>query len=138
VRRVVIDTNALISFVTDRNPAQQVKVAELFEAASHLKLGILCHQNVLTEFVFVLDRVYSVPKETVNAMIDDFIALPGVEIVHTIDYKLLLSLWPAPFSDFGDAILAALCKSRKNTELATFDEKFAKIAAKSGLKTYLP
>ena len=136
MKLVVIDTNALISFVTDRNLAQQEKVAALFEASSHLKVGILCHQNVLTEFVFVMERVYAVPKETINAMIADFIALPGVEIVHDLDYKVLLALWPAPFVDFGDAILAVLCKSRKNAALVSFDERFAKSAVKIGLKIH--
>lgn len=138
MKQVVIDTNALISFVTDRNYDQQEKMGELLEAASHLKVAILCHQNVLTEFIFVMVRVYNVSRETIRTMVMDLIDLPGVTVVHDIDYKLLLSLWPNSFPDLGDAILAALCKTRKHSQLATFDRKFAKSAFQSGLKLYQP
>jgi len=78
MRTLVIDTNALISFVTDRNPAQQEKIAAVFEDAAQLKIAILCPQNVLTEFVYVLEKVYKQPKSQIRSMIADFIALPGV------------------------------------------------------------
>lgn len=62
MKKVVIDTNALISFVTDRNPAQQENIAAVFEDAARLKVIILCPQNVLTEFVYVLEKIYRLPK----------------------------------------------------------------------------
>ena len=92
MRRYVIDINALISFVTDRNPAQQKQVAELFEAAAALKCSLVCPQHVLTDFVFVMDRVYGVAKTDIGAMIGDFIAMPGIEIRNEIDFPTLLVL----------------------------------------------
>jgi predicted nucleic acid-binding protein len=68
VRKYVIDTNALISFVTDRNPKQQQRMKELFESASLLKGLILCHSHVLTEFIYVMDRVYRVSKDRIKEM----------------------------------------------------------------------
>jgi len=136
LKKVVIDTNALISFVTDRNPAQQEKIAGVIEAASRLKLMILCHQNVLTEFVYVMEKVYHLPKGEIHGMVKDFIAMPGVEIVHDLDCKTLLSLWPEMIADFGDAILAAFGKSRKDAEIVSFDAGFVKVARKIGLKVH--
>lgn len=52
MKKPVIDTNALISFVADRNPDQQSRIAALFEDAAKLKAAILCPQDVLTEFVY--------------------------------------------------------------------------------------
>ena len=95
MKRYVIDTNALISFVTDRNPEQQQKVASLFESAAHLKVAILCHQHVLNEFIYVMDRVYGVAKDEINRMIGDLIAMPGIEVVHDFDFKTVLSCWHA-------------------------------------------
>jgi predicted nucleic-acid-binding protein len=135
VKKYLLDTNALISYVTDRNPAQQATVAPLFEAASRLKCTLVCHQFVLTEFVFVMDRVYGTPKETINAMLRDFIAMPGVEIVHQTDFNVLLSLWPAKIADFGDAIVAATGKSVKGATVVTFDAKFAAAVNTLGLET---
>lgn len=69
-------------------------------------------------------------------MAKDFIAMPGVEIVHDLDYKTLLSLWPKMFADFGDAILAAFCKSRKDVAIVSFDVGLVKAAREIGLKIH--
>lgn len=129
MKKYIIDTNALISFVTDRNPAQQEIVAPLFEAASRLKCALVCHQFVLTEFVFVMDKVYGTPKETINSMLRDFIAMPGVEVYQQTDFNTVLSFWPSKITDFGDALIAAVGKAMKGATIVTFDVKF-----KSALK----
>lgn len=133
MRKYLIDTNALISFVTDRNLAQQEIVTPLFEAASRLKCALICHQFVLTEFVFVMDKVYATPKDTINAMLKDFISMPGVEIHHQTDFSALLSIWPATITDFGDALLAATGKTIKRVTIVTFDERFKSALKKLGL-----
>ena len=124
MRKVIIDTNTLVSFVTDRNTNQQKKSAELFEEASRLKLMILCHQNVVTEFVYVMEKIYKIRKEKIKEIISDFVLMPGIELVHEIDIKKVLQFWPTSVPDFGDALLAALCKTSKNSSSATFDRKF--------------
>ena len=126
---VVIDTNALISFITDRNLDQQNRIAEVFEKAAALEIRVLCPQNVLTEFVYVLESVYGVAKPTIKEMLTDFILMPGVEIVHELDLKILFAYWPEKIPDYGDAIVASVCKATKGTQVATFDRKF-----KSALK----
>lgn len=136
MKKIVIDTNALISFVTDRNPAQQEKIAGIIEAASRLKVTILCHQNVLTEFVYVMEKVYRVPKDEIHGMVRDLTATPGVEIVHDLDCRTLLSIWPGTFADFGDAILATFCLARKDAALVSFDAGFVKAAHKVGVKVH--
>lgn len=136
MKKYVIDTNALISFVTDRNPSQQEAVAPLFAAASRMKCSLICHQFVLTEFVFVMDKVYETPKETINAMVRDFIAMPGVELLHETDFKALLAFWPATTADFGDAIVAVAGKATKGAIIVTFDEKFKSALRKLDLPVY--
>jgi len=133
VKKYIIDTNALISFVTDRNPTQQEIVAPLFEAASRLKCTLICHQFVLTEFIFVMDKVYGTPKATINSMIRDFISMPGVEIYQQTDFSTVLSFWPSKITDFGDALIAATGKAIKGAAIVTFDVKFKAAAKRLGL-----
>lgn len=133
MKKYIIDTNALISFVTDRNPAQQEIVTPLFEAAARLKCTLVCHQFVLTEFVFVMDKVYGTPKETINSMLRDFIAMPGVEVCLQVDFGAVLSFWPSKIADFGDALIAATGKAMKGTTIVTFDVKFKSALKKLGL-----
>jgi predicted nucleic-acid-binding protein len=124
VKRYVIDTNALISFVTDRNPEQQQKIAPLFESAAHMKAVIFCHQHVLTEFIYVLDRIYQVPQNEISRMIMDLIEMPGIEVIQEVDFKTVLSWWPDPIHNFGDAIIAASGKAKIGSMVVTFDRKF--------------
>lgn len=135
MKTYVIDTIALISFVTDRNLAQQETVAPLFAAAARSKCALVCHQFVLTEFVFVMDKVYGSNKETINNMLRDFIAMPGVEVKQETDFALLLSLWPAKIADFGDALVAVTGKTTKRAIIVTFDEKFKTSLKKLGMET---
>lgn len=134
MKKYIIDTNALISFVTDRNKTQQEIVAPLFEAASRLKCSLVCHHFVLTEFVFVMDKVYGAPKETINSMLHDFISMPGVVLFQQTDFSLLLSLWPSKIADFGDALIASTGKAIKGAVIVTFDEKFKSALKKIGLE----
>jgi predicted nucleic-acid-binding protein len=136
VKKYIIDTNALISFVTDRNPDQQQKIASLFESAAHLKALILCHQYVLTEFIHVMDRVYHVPKDEIGRMIVDFVDMPGIEVIHEIDFNAVLSCWPDPIPDFGDAVIATICKITRRSTIVTFDQKFVKNLKSLGLNIF--
>jgi len=124
VKIYIIDTNALISYVTDRNPAQQNKIAKVLDHAAQLKVRLLCPQNVLTEFVYVMDTVYGIPKAEIRDIVKAFANLPGVEIVHEISLKTLFKFWPEQVPDFGDAIIAVLCKDTKGSSVVTFDRKF--------------
>ncbi len=136
MKKYVIDTNALISFVTDRNPKQQRIMKGLLEYASVLKGVILCHHHVLTEFVYVMDKVYQVPKNEIKVMVKDFILLPGIEIIQDINSNTVLVYWPEVIPDFGDAIVAALCKSHKGSILVTFDQKLIRQIKTVGLRAY--
>lgn len=133
MKKYVIDTNALISFVTDRNLDQQLKIESLFESAAHLKSLILCHQHVLTEFIFVMDRVYEVPKYSIKKMIADLMETPGIEIIQEVDFKLVMIFWPDIIPDFGDAVIASVGKSTKGSLIVTFDRKFSNQIKSLGL-----
>jgi len=113
MRHYVIDTNALLSFVTDRSPAQQAVMTTVFEQVAAARAAVLCPQNVIAEFVYVMDTVYRQPKPLIKSIIADFISLPGVTTIEKPDLKEVLSLWPELIDDFGDAIVAASAASIK-------------------------
>ncbi len=90
-----------------------------------MKAVIFCHQHVLTEFIYVLDRIYQVPKDEIGRMIKDLIEMPGIEVIQEVDFNTILSWWPDPIPDFGDALIAAVGKTRSGSMVVTFDRKFA-------------
>jgi uncharacterized protein len=133
MKELIIDTNLLISFVTDRHPAQQEKATELFLRASRGKARLLCPQSVIIEFVYVLEKVYRQPKEQIRRMVADFIAWPGVQVVQEIDLTWVLRYWPGQITDFGDALVAAVAAARKDAQVATFDKRLMAALTKVGL-----
>lgn len=133
MKKYILDANALISYVTDRNPDQQKKIAKIFQEVLRLKRVILCPQNVLTEFIYVLDKVYDIPKNDIQVMVIDFLAMPGVELVHEIDFPTVFKFWPEAISDFGDAVVASLGVLYKESVIVTFDLKFIHTLKKIGL-----
>ncbi len=133
MKKIIIDTNCLISFVSNRNPAQQEKIATLFDNARRLKKLIVCHHHVLSEFVFVLTSVYSLKAVNVQKMLADLVTMPGISYTSDVDIQTLLSLWPESIPDYGDAVIAAYCKKTKGTKIATFDKKFNKALTRAGL-----
>lgn len=132
MKKIVLDTNVLISFVTDRNQAQQEKAEEILAHAAE-DATILCQQEVISEFVYALDSVYQVNKQEIRQMLLDFVNMPGVEIVADLDFELIAKLWPERITDYGDAVIAALCKNTGNAVVATFDRKFSRELAIIGL-----
>jgi predicted nucleic acid-binding protein len=134
MKRVVIDTNFLISFVTNRNTKQQEQAARLFDEARCSKVLILCHQNVLTEFVYVLNRIYNVEPLTINTILHDLLSTPGIELINDFDHLKLLDIWPTKCKDYGDAVLLAYCKIKRDVVLSTFDQKLLKAAQGLGIK----
>jgi predicted nucleic-acid-binding protein len=85
---------------------------------------MLCPQNVIAEFVYVMEMVYHQPKSSIRSIATDFIAMPGVTIVHKTDFTEVFSLWPGAFDDFGDAIVAVCARSTKGASVITFDRRF--------------
>lgn len=136
MKKIIIDANILISFVTDRNLRQQKMAAILFEEASRFNTIVMCPQNVLTEFTYVMDKIYEVEHKNIKTILNDLVSMPGLEIIHELNVKQLLTYWPKYFDDFGDAIVASVCREIKGAAIATFDRKFINSLKKAGIEVY--
>jgi len=124
--RIVIDTNIVISFLTDRNPDQQELAAALFQSASAGDHELLLHQIVITEVVYVLHNLYHRSLEEVAACIRDLTDLPGVVVLDKMPWADLFEVWPRQMEAFADAALVAVAKSGRHDFLATFDRNLRK------------
>ncbi len=124
MKQYVIDTKALLSFVTDRNAEQQSIMAGIFDQVGAAQATVLCPQNVIAEFVYVMETVYHQPKLSIRSIIADFIAMPGIKIIDETDFDAVFSLRPEALSDFGDAIVAVCARSTKGASVITFDRQF--------------
>jgi len=136
MNRIVIDTNMVISFLTNRNLKQQELAAKLFEDASASKHEVLLHQIVASEVVYVLRNLYRRPVQEVAASVRDLIELPGVVVLDEMPWADLFDLWPRAVDTFADAALVAVMLSGKYDFLATFDRNLRNWAKVLGVCLY--
>jgi predicted nucleic-acid-binding protein len=80
-----------------------------------------------------MDMVYHVPKDEIKRMIAALVEMPGIEIIHEIDFNEVLSYWPDPIPDYGDAIIASISKIIRRSTIVTFDRKFSNNLKSIGL-----
>lgn len=117
-----IDTNCLISYVTDRNTGQQNRIAPFFEKAAVLEHKLIISEHVITEFIYVCTAVYELEADTVRAMLLDLINTPGMEVEPCFPLTVVLHLWPAFITTYADAVIAA-CVQERGGILLTFDRE---------------
>jgi hypothetical protein len=92
VSRILVDTNVLISFLTDRDLTQQELAATLFSSTRGEDV-LLLTQAVLTELVYVLTNVYALKTAVVAGVLRDLLAMPGVEPVDGLSWSRVLDLF---------------------------------------------
>ena len=134
--KVIVDTNVLLSFLTDRDERQQGLAAEMLESAARGEHELILHQLVLTEMIYVLQNLYDLDSSSVAIILRDLLAMPGVQTLEELDWGLVLELWPQQIRDFADAGLAAVLRSRGYDSLATFDLGFSRAIRKQGLSLF--
>jgi hypothetical protein len=62
--------------------------------------------------------------------------MPGIEIIHELGFNAVLSCWPDPIPDFGDAVIASVGMARKGSAIVTFDRKFCNNLKSLGLSLH--
>jgi predicted nucleic acid-binding protein len=138
MKRIVIDTNVVISFLTDRDLRQQEIAARIFEDAASATLEVVLHQAVITEVVYVLQNLYKQAPAAVAATIRDLMDMPGVIVADEMPWSSLFEIWPGKIETYADAALAAVTASGGHEYLATFDRGFRKQLKRLGIRTYPP
>jgi predicted nucleic acid-binding protein len=136
VRSVVLDTNVLVSFLTDRDAEQQARAAELIERGARNELRLVLPQIVATELVYVLTNLYEKPASEAAGVLRDLLGTPGVEPLDELPWSLLLDLWPETVPGFADAALVAVAKGGRHEAVATFDRGLRRTLGEQGLRPY--
>ena len=125
MEQILIDTNAILSFLTDRNLSQKNKVTTLTERSVKGDLEIILTQHVLSETIFTLLNVYEIEKKTIVEVVTDLLTHPGIRTENQLKWPDVLDLWINVLPDFGDAVIAAAARAGQYP-VFTFDSKFGK------------
>ena len=126
MQRIVVDANALLSFIVDRNEEQRAIVRALLLRARDGELVAIVPQFVVFEVVYVLQSTYRIPSDEVKPMIRDLVGLPGVLLIDECPWKRVMDFWPSPFPSIADAAIVAIAANNRYDAVATFDQKLSK------------
>ncbi|HEX4961732.1 MAG TPA: PIN domain-containing protein [Thermoanaerobaculia bacterium] len=136
MKEILIDTNVLVSFLTNRDEDQRKRAAALFHAAAAKEHTLIVHTVVIVEMVFVLLQLYNVSPDEVADNVKELLAMPGVTPAEEVTWSLVLERWPQTIPSFGDAIVAAVATQERYDAVATFDKPLRKKLAKQGSASY--
>lgn len=136
MRQILLDTNVLISYLTDRNPEQQTKAEALFEQAAAGTLILILHQVALIEMMHVLLNHYRTPQEEAATILRDLMGMPGTRAPHVMDWSTLFELWPEKVPSFPDALIATAAAFGRFDAVATFDVRLSRRLRRHGFQVY--
>lgn len=123
---IALDTNILARLVTNDDPAQAQQAVALIDTGKALFVPL----TVVLELEWVLRGAYSLDKPAIVRSFEALLSVRNVNFERQSDIQQALQLYQLGF-DFADALhhaSTAGCEA-----LATFDQKFKKLAAKAKL-----
>ena len=122
MRRVIVDTNALLHFLLNDVPAQRKTVEKLLRQARNKEVLILVPQIVIFEMEFTLRKYYLTPKDKIIEKLQPIVTMNFIEIENRQPFIMALGYFAGYNISFVDCFL--LARSRiEGYELFTFDKK---------------
>jgi predicted nucleic-acid-binding protein len=122
---IAVDTNVLVRLVTNDDPKQSPRAAQLF-----VREDVLVPKTVLLETEWVLRGAYDLAPTVIRSAFERLLAVPSVTLEDAPAVARALS-WYAAGMDFADAL--HLASSAPCAGFTTFDGQFAKRAKKLGM-----
>lgn len=136
LRRVVIDTNLLVRYLTGDDPRKAKAVDNLLSKAERGELKILVPSIVIAELVWVLESFYQMHSTEIAELIEAVLNTPGIEVTEKSIIASTLKLYRTKNMDLIDAWIIEFAKDRGIKTIYNFDRKhFMDV---SGIETRIP
>ena len=121
----VVDTNVILRYLLRDVEELYAKAEKIITETMNGKTMIFIPQSVIAEVVFVLQKVYKVPRDEIASVLEFFIQLGNCKIQDGEIIKRAISIYKETNLSFVDALLCAF-KAEKGYSLETFDEALLK------------
>ncbi|CAA6803188.1 MAG: Unknown protein [uncultured Sulfurovum sp.] len=116
---IVLDTNYILRYLLDDNHEMYLEAKKIIDTNACLVLN-----EVVSEVIYVLRGVYSVPKEVIVKSLTSFINMQNLSMYEPKDTLLkALQIYESKNLDFVDCYLCALAHKY---EVKSFDKKLMK------------
>ena len=116
-----LDTNVLVRYLTQDDPAQFARAAAFIDAASEREEQFLVNTPVLCELVWVLATVYDYSREEIAQALEQIFTTAQFEIERLDEARQALGDFRSSKADFSDALIGRINRSLGAKHTVTFD-----------------
>ncbi len=120
----IIDTSLLLRFLTKDFPEKRDKFKRLIRDTAKENGLLLIPLMVVIELVYVLEKIYRLPKWEVREKVESLETLPAVEIESEKVALEALRIYTEENLKFGDAMILAKSRISGIKPVYTFDRDF--------------
>ncbi len=128
VETVYADTNMFIRFFTSNPEEQSETVNRFFIKVSLKEVELLVCDIVISEIVYVLERVYKVNRNEIYEKIHSILNMENIKIENRSIIVNALNYYKDKNINFNDAYIASHAIKNNINKVFTFDNDFKKIA----------
>lgn len=121
-----LDTNVLVRYLTEDDPKQSPRAVALVEGALEDGERLFVPQIVLCELVWVLDSVYSFPREEIVSVVRDLLRARQLVIEDLDSARKAVDQYAAKGGDFADFLIVERCRVAGCERVASFDGQLRK------------
>lgn len=78
MEKKIIDTNLIVRYLVNDQPAHYKKARDFFDFVKLGRIKAILEQTVFTETVFVLNKIYEIPKEKISDALSGLLSYKGI------------------------------------------------------------
>ena len=124
-----LDTNVLVRYLTQDDPAQALKATQVIEDAAEQGELLYITSIVLCEMVWVLDAAYGHSKQEIQAVLERILRTAQFRFDHKDQLWRALQDYREGRADFSDYLIGYLGAHNGCQETVTFDKALGNHAA---------
>lgn len=122
--QIFIDTNIFLRYLVDDRSLQHKESIALIEACESGKFRPYTSSVVISELIFVLTKLYKLPKKEVVGSIDKLLLIRNLTLIDKTNTPTALAFYRKFNVKFGDCLIASQIPSP--AALITYDRDFSK------------
>ncbi len=123
MKKVFVDTNLFIRYLTNDDPVKADRVEALLGQATRGEISLVTAEMVIAEIVWVLEWSYALDPAAIAPLIRGILATPGLEVINGALVRRGLELYEGQGIDFVDGYVAAVMEKQGIDQLYSYDRK---------------
>jgi predicted nucleic-acid-binding protein len=123
-----LDTNVLVRYILQDDPVQAAGASKLIEVTLSEQNPGFVSLVAIAETVWVLDRTYGVPAETIALVVEGLLQVDRLVFERTQQVFAAVQALKDGEGEFADALIGAIGRAAGCSHTATFDRRALRMA----------